>query len=186
MSRKRTLRLGLLIFALAGFAAACSTNFTMLLIARACCAVGAALFLPSSYAYVGDEVPFDRRAQVMGRVMFGWAGSMVLGVPLGGALSELAGWRGALAALGAFGMLAFSIAVRMLVETSVAAAFVVASVTWLTCRCRSVSCDAACASSHDQEKPRRVGQAGQRHFATRMEPQSDGRLIRCRIGGFGK
>jgi len=90
------------------------------------------------------------------------------------------------AALGAFGMLAFSIAVRMLVETSVAAAFVVASVTWLTCRCRSVSCDAACASSHDREKPRRVGQAGQSHFATRMEPQSDGRLIRCRIGGFGK
>jgi DHA1 family inner membrane transport protein len=99
------LRLGLLIFALAGFAAACSTNFTMLLIARACCAVGGALFLPSSYAYVGDEVPFERRAQVMGRVMFGWAGSMVLGVPLGGALSELVGWRGALAALGAFGLI---------------------------------------------------------------------------------
>jgi DHA1 family inner membrane transport protein len=105
LSRKRTLRLGLLIFALAGFAAACSTSFTMLLIARACCAVGAALFLPSSYAYVGDEVPFDRRAQVMGRVMFGWAGSMLLGVPLGGALSELVGWRGALAALGAFGLI---------------------------------------------------------------------------------
>ena len=101
LSRKRALRLGLIVFSLAGFAAALSTSFTMLLIARAVCAMGAALFLPSSYAYVGDEVPFERRAQVMGRVMFGWAGSMVLGVPLGGLLSEWVGWRGALAARGA-------------------------------------------------------------------------------------
>lgn len=105
LSRKRALRLGLIVFALAGFAAAFATSFTMLLVARAVCAMGAALFLPSSYAYVGDEVPFERRAQVMGRVMFGWAGSMVLGVPLGGALSELVGWRGALATLAALGLI---------------------------------------------------------------------------------
>lgn len=104
LSRKRALRLGLIVFSLAGFAAAFSTSFTMLLVARAVCAVGAALFLPSSYAYVGDEVPFERRAQVMGRVMFGWAGSMVLGVPLGGILSEWVGWRGALAALAVLGL----------------------------------------------------------------------------------
>ncbi|HTI44899.1 MAG TPA: MFS transporter, partial [Candidatus Nitrosotalea sp.] len=105
LSRKRALRLGLIVFSLAGFAAALSTSFTMLLIARAVCAMGAALFLPSSYAYVGDEVPFERRAQVMGRVMFGWAGSMVLGVPLGGLLSEWVGWRGALAALALLGLI---------------------------------------------------------------------------------
>ncbi|HVI86854.1 MAG TPA: MFS transporter [Dongiaceae bacterium] len=104
LSRKRALRLGLIVFSLAGFAAALSTSFTMLLIARAVCAMGAALFLPSSYAYVGDEVPFERRAQVMGRVMFGWAGSMVLGVPLGGVLSQWVGWRGALAALALLGL----------------------------------------------------------------------------------
>lgn len=108
LSRKRALRLGLVVFSLAGFAAAFASSFTTLLVARAVCAMGAALFLPSSYAYVGDEVPFERRAQVMGRVMFGWAGSMVLGVPLGGALSELVGWRGALATLGVFGFVVLS------------------------------------------------------------------------------
>lgn len=104
LSRKRALRLGLIIFALGGFAAALAPSFLLLLAARAACAVGAALFLPSSYAYVGDEVPFERRAQVMGRVMFGWAGSMVLGVPLGGALSAVIGWRGALATVALLGL----------------------------------------------------------------------------------
>ncbi len=105
LSRKRALRLGLIVFALGSFAAALAPSFALLLLARACCAVGAALFLPSSYAYVGDEVPFERRAQIMGRVMFGWAGSMVLGVPLGGALSAVIGWRGALGSLAILGLI---------------------------------------------------------------------------------
>ena len=113
LSRKRTLRLGLIVFSLAGFGAAFASNFAILLVARALCAVGAALFLPSSYAYVGDEVPFDRRAQVMGRVMFGWSISMVLGVPLGGALSEIVGWRGALASLALLGLFVLAMLWRL-------------------------------------------------------------------------
>ncbi|MDY0883831.1 MFS transporter [Dongia soli] len=113
LSRKRALRLGLIIFSCAGFVAAFASSFEILLVARALCAVGAALFLPSSYAYVGDEVPFDRRAQVMGRVMFGWSISMVLGVPLGGLLSEIVGWRGALAALALLGLLVLAMLWRL-------------------------------------------------------------------------
>lgn len=95
---------GLLVFALATIGCALARDFTELLAARALCGLAAGAYLPASYAYVGDEAPYSERGKIMGRILFGWAAAMVLGVPLGGMLGEWLGWRGAFGAVAVLGL----------------------------------------------------------------------------------
>lgn len=104
LSRRVGIVGGLLLFVLAGLACAASQSFATLIGGRVLCGVAAGVFLPACYAYVGDEVPYEVRAQAMGRVMSGWALAVVLGVPLGGFLGEWVGWRGAFIAVAAIAL----------------------------------------------------------------------------------
>ncbi|MFT3986942.1 MFS transporter [Aestuariivirga sp.] len=52
------------------------------------------VIIPSTYALTGDISPPETRAQAMGRVLFGWSISLVIGVPLAAVLSAFVGWRG--------------------------------------------------------------------------------------------
>jgi MFS transporter, DHA1 family, inner membrane transport protein len=121
VSRRGTVLLGLAIFSVAGILCAAAPTLGVLIAGRAGCGVGTGLFLPAAYAWVGDEVPYDRRARVMGRVIAGWALALVLGVPLGGLVGQIAGWREALAAMAALALAAAAIAVRLLPAGSGAA-----------------------------------------------------------------
>lgn len=96
-SRRLVLLAGLGTFAIGSLAGALAQGLWQLLAAQAVCGIGAGAFLPSTYAFVGDEVAYADRAKVMGRVMSGWAAALALGVPLGGIVGEGIGWRGALA-----------------------------------------------------------------------------------------
>ena len=96
-SRRLVLLAGLGTFAIGTLASALAQGLWQLLAAQAVCGIGAGAFLPSTYAFVGDEVAYADRAKVMGRVMSGWAAALALGVPLGGIVGEGIGWRGALA-----------------------------------------------------------------------------------------
>jgi len=99
----------MIVFVLASCACALATNVFHLEMARAVCGIAAGGFLPACYAFVADSVSYDRRAKVMGRVMFGWALSMVVGVPLGGAIGQWFGWRAAFVAVAVIGTIAVSI-----------------------------------------------------------------------------
>lgn len=57
-----------------------------------------------SLALVADIVPFERRGRALAAVSRGSAVALVLGVPLSLMLSELAGWRAAIALIGVVGM----------------------------------------------------------------------------------
>lgn len=116
-SRRAAIVLGLVIFALAGLSCAVAPSLPSLIAGRALCGVGSGLFLPAAYAWVGDEVPYDRRARVMGWVIAGWALALVAGVPLGGLIGQVAGWREALATLAVLAALATVLALRLLPST---------------------------------------------------------------------
>ena len=51
---------------------------------------------------------------MMGRVVAGWAAALVLGVPLGGLIGEVTGWREALAALALLALIAAIVVARLL------------------------------------------------------------------------
>ncbi len=116
-SRRTAILAGLVIFAVAGLLCALAPDLLSLVAGRALCGVGSGLFLPAAYAWVGDEVPYESRARVMGWVIAGWAMALVAGVPAGGLIGQVAGWREALAVLAALAAIATVLAVRLLPAT---------------------------------------------------------------------
>ena len=70
--------------------------------------LGKSLFDPAIQATMGERVPFSQRGRVIGILEFGWAGSVLLGIPLIGLLIDRWGWRApffVLAGLGLLGLL---------------------------------------------------------------------------------
>jgi DHA1 family inner membrane transport protein len=113
ISRKTTMTTGLCLFVIAGLLCALSTTFWMLAAARAACGAAAGAFLPSCYAYVGDSTAYAERGRVMGRVMAGWSVSLILGIPIGGAIAQIWGWRATFVAVSALGCVAAFLVARM-------------------------------------------------------------------------
>jgi MFS transporter, DHA1 family, inner membrane transport protein len=113
VSRRLVMVMSLLFFSASAAACALAPTFSVLLAARGICGVAAGVFLPATYAFVGDRVAFEQRAKVMGLVMSGWAASLVLGVPLGAAIGQVAGWRGAFAAVAAMALISTLALVRL-------------------------------------------------------------------------
>ncbi len=98
-SRLFLIRCGLAVFALGLATAALAPGFGWLLLALVVTGVGAGMYVPTAYALVGDHVAMARRGRVMGQVMAGWGYAIIFGVPLGGWLAHVAGWRWALGML---------------------------------------------------------------------------------------
>jgi len=111
--RQRLMAAGLAVFVLAGLLCALASHFTMLLIARALCGVGAGLFVPACYAHVGDNTPYEDRGRVMGQVMAGWSLALILGVPLGAAAGAHWGWRATFAGVALMGAVALALVLRL-------------------------------------------------------------------------
>jgi len=99
--RRTLLIAGMALLGAATLACALVSTFGQLLLARAACGLAAGVFIPSCYAWIGENVPAERRAQAMGRVMAGWSVALVLGIPAGAWLAEALGWRAAFVGVGA-------------------------------------------------------------------------------------
>jgi len=104
---------GLIVFILAGVVCAIATEFWILLVGRALCGAAAGAFLPACYAYVGDATHYDDRAKIMGRVMAGWSLALIIGIPLGGSLAQLWGWRSTFVAVSVLGTAAALLVSRL-------------------------------------------------------------------------
>lgn len=104
--RRTQLIAGMALLGAATLSCALADTFGQLLLARAACGVAAGVFIPSCYAWIGENVPAESRAQAMGRVMAGWSVALVLGVPTGSWLAEALGWRAAFVATAAVAVLA--------------------------------------------------------------------------------
>lgn len=83
--------------ALAALAAALAPSLQWLALARAAMGGGAAAIIPMAIAWMGDQVPFTRRQEVLARYSGATVTGIVLGMFAGGILTEAFGWRSAFA-----------------------------------------------------------------------------------------
>lgn len=69
--------------------------------------IGYLIFVPSLQAYIGDQVPYEKRGRVLGITEFAWSLSAIVGVPLAGLIIARNGWLAPFPLLALLGALAF-------------------------------------------------------------------------------
>lgn len=86
---------GMGLFALTAGLSAAAAGFLPLMAMRVAAGVGAAIFTPAAYAYIGDQSAPEERGRAMGTILTAFPLSTVLGLPLGGIAAATIGWWGA-------------------------------------------------------------------------------------------
>jgi predicted MFS family arabinose efflux permease len=89
----RALVAGLAGLCVAMLASAAATHWAWLTLAQGAAGAAAGIVLPATYALATAAVPRERSAETLGRVLSGWAISMVAGVPISAAIAEAFSWR---------------------------------------------------------------------------------------------
>jgi predicted MFS family arabinose efflux permease len=87
---------GLAVFSAANLMSAVSPTLACLLATRVVAALAAGLVAPACYALASTLGRSDNRGTMLAIIGAGFTSAMVLGVPLGVAISKYTGWRGAL------------------------------------------------------------------------------------------
>ncbi len=108
IDRRLLLTFSLLLYAAGHVASALAPSFELQVLVRAITVAGAAIFTPQAAATAGLLVPPERRAGVIAFIFIGWSAASVAGIPLGGLLSHLFGWR---VVYGLMGGLSFLVAI---------------------------------------------------------------------------
>jgi NTE family protein len=117
LGRKRSLLGGVLLFTAASVVCAFSPSVGFLIVARMAQALGAAILVPSSLALVVQAFDGEHRTHAVG--IWGASAALAsgLGPPIGGALVQLGDWRWAFMVNLPFGLVAYVLARRSLVES---------------------------------------------------------------------
>ena len=103
----RVVSLAVLACALFSAITALSTNLPMLVIMRGFMGAAAAGIIPLSMAWVGDQVPYERRQETLAKLMSATVLGLRSGLWFGGFAADTVGWRGAFVLLAAmFGVAA--------------------------------------------------------------------------------
>lgn len=105
LGRRRTMEIALVLLIAASLVLVGVGTFAAALVAFGLYGLAKVLYDPAVHAYLGDTVPYRRRARAVGAVELAWSGAWLLGVPAAGFLIERLGWRAPWAALVAFGLL---------------------------------------------------------------------------------
>lgn len=107
--RRRIMQVGLVIFALAGLLMAVSQGLGLAVIAFILFGLSKVLYDPAVHAFMGDVVPYERRAWAIGTVELAWSGAWLLGVPAAGLLIEHFGWRSPWLVMAVLGLLSIGL-----------------------------------------------------------------------------
>jgi predicted MFS family arabinose efflux permease len=84
---------GLALLVVGMFAGGFFPLYGVVILALFLAGLGKSVFDPALHAYVGQQVPYQRRGLVIGIIELGWAGSSLIGIPLIGVIIERLGWR---------------------------------------------------------------------------------------------
>ena len=122
IGRRQTLLAGAALFVLANAGAALSTGLTELVAARALSGLAAATAGPAIWAHIAETAPERMRGRALGLGMALFSCGQVIGVPLGGLLAGLSGWRSAFLALAIGTAAALVLLVRQLRNSDTAPA----------------------------------------------------------------
>ncbi|MGY4928864.1 MFS transporter [Streptomyces sp. 900105755] len=99
IGRRRALLAGSVLFVVSNAGAALSTGIVLLVLSRAVAGLAAAAAGPAIWAHIAETAPDRMRGRAMGLGMALFSCGQVVGVPLGGLLAGVAGWRSAFLAL---------------------------------------------------------------------------------------
>jgi MFS transporter, DHA1 family, inner membrane transport protein len=99
--RRAAMAVGLGLFALGGGLVALHPGWVTFVAALLLTHLGNMTFLPAMQAYLGDRVPFERRATVLALTELSWSLGFMVGVPLVGVLIARLGWSAAYPLMGA-------------------------------------------------------------------------------------
>ncbi|MEL7671878.1 MFS transporter [Methanobacterium sp.] len=91
--RKRIFQYGLIIFTISSFVSAFSTSGEMFLFTRIFQAVGNAMVFANLNAMISSAFPVNERGRAFGLTSMGVFVGLIFGPILGGAITEIVGWR---------------------------------------------------------------------------------------------
>jgi len=91
--QRRLIGLAMLMFALGNILAAVASSYGMLMLARMVLAASAGIFMPAALNAAGMLVAPEMRGRALALVNCGGAIALMIGVPLGALIGEIAGWR---------------------------------------------------------------------------------------------
>jgi predicted MFS family arabinose efflux permease len=106
VDRRRILTATMVLFAASNLAAALTSSFEALLLARVIMALSAGLYAATAQATAIALSPPERRARAISVVVGGTTVAVALGAPIGALLATLTGWRGTFAAIAALSAVA--------------------------------------------------------------------------------
>jgi predicted MFS family arabinose efflux permease len=90
--RKAGMLIGTIAYTAAISLIALWPTFPAFFIALSLAFIGYLIFVPSLQAYLGDQVPYEKRGRVLGITEFAWSLSAIIGVPLIGLIIARKGW----------------------------------------------------------------------------------------------
>lgn len=104
--RKTGMLLGTALFVIGLALVAIHPVFWTFLAALFFSSVGYLVFIPSMQAYLGDQVPYEKRGQPLALTELSWSLAFILGVPLAGFMISRWGWTSPFPLLAGLGLLA--------------------------------------------------------------------------------
>ena len=93
LPRKKMMNISLLSFSVAILLCGLSQSFIVLKLFRAFSALAAAAMQPVTWAYLADYFPYNKRGTASGWVMQAGSMALLLGVPIGGIVTQFLSWR---------------------------------------------------------------------------------------------
>jgi len=114
LERKKVLIASLVIYALGAGLSVAATSFALLLAARVILGVSSGVFLVTSFGIAAKLVPAERVGSAIGTIILGFSTTLILGVPIGIAITEWLGWQAIFALLGAAGLVVAAVIARLL------------------------------------------------------------------------
>ncbi|GGG53718.1 MFS transporter [Paenibacillus radicis (ex Gao et al. 2016)] len=93
MGRKKLLLIALFVFIAGNLISFASSSFIILLVARIILGVSSGVFMVAAFGAAARLVPPEKIGSVMGTIILGFSSAMIVGVPLGIALTEAFGWQ---------------------------------------------------------------------------------------------
>ncbi|MDE0805568.1 MAG: MFS transporter [Acidimicrobiales bacterium] len=93
IGRRRGMTDGLVVSAIGCVGVAAAPNVAVFGVALFFVAIGRYLYDVSFGAWVGDEVPFERRGRAIGLGELAWSGAFLVGVPAAGLIASASSWR---------------------------------------------------------------------------------------------
>jgi DHA1 family inner membrane transport protein len=111
--RRRFLRIGVLVFALASWAASRSETFAGLLAARALTGLGAGTLSTCAFAFAADWFPYTVRGKAIGWISSSYFAALIFGVPIASLVADRFGWHRAFLFFSILGCTAICVALTL-------------------------------------------------------------------------